>query len=54
MEVFTHLDMLAADHHDVVPFNRVEYPSMNKVHCRVLSFDRQTLTTSSWTLGSIG
>ena len=49
-KVFTHLDMATTNHRDVVPFNRVEYPSRNEVHCRVLSFYRQTLTTPSWTL----
>ena len=50
-EVFTCLNMALADHHDVVPFNWVEYPSRNEVRCCVLSLYRQTLTTSSWTIG---
>ena len=36
-KVFTRLDMAEADHRDVVPFNRVEYPSRTEVRCRVLS-----------------
>ena len=46
-EVFTRLDMAEGDHRDVVPFNRVEYPSKKEVRCRVLSFYRQNLTTLS-------
>ena len=37
-EVFTCLDMAEANHCDVVPFNRVEYPSRGEVRYRVLSF----------------
>ena len=46
-EVFTRLDMAEADHCDVVPFNRVEYPSRSDVRCRYLSFYRQKLTVPS-------
>ena len=46
-EVFTRLDMAEGDHRDVVPFNRVEYPSRREVRCRVLSFYRQNLTAPS-------
>ena len=46
-KVFTRLNMATANHRDVVPFNRVEYPSMSEVCCRVWSFYRQTLTTPS-------
>ena len=46
-EVFTRLDMAEGDHRDMVPFNRVEYPSRKEVRCRVLSFYRQNLTISS-------
>ena len=45
-EVFTHLDVSEADHHDVVPFNWVEYPSRNEVRCCYLSFYRQKLTVT--------
>ena len=30
--VFTRLDMAAIDHHNVVPFTAVEYPSHNNVN----------------------
>ena len=46
-EVFTRLDMAEGDHRDVVPFNRVEYPSKREVRCRVLSFYRQNSTALS-------
>ena len=46
-EVFTRLDMAKGDHRDVVPFNRVEYPSRREVRCRVLSFYGQNSTASS-------
>ena len=49
MGVFTCLDQTLADHHDVVPFRNLEYPTCDQVHCCVLSFHRQTLTTFSWT-----
>ena len=46
-EVFTRLDMAEGDHRDVVPFNRVEYPSRKEVRCRILSFYRQNSTAPS-------
>ena len=33
--------MTITNHHDVVPFNQVEYPTRNEVCCYVLSFYRQ-------------
>ena len=46
-EVFTRLDMAEGDHRDMVPFNRVEYPSKKEVRCRVLSFYGQNSTVLS-------